>query len=254
MLASNTLAFTAALAAFFAPAALAKDTNVGVAYGQGPPEFQNNRLMVRSRKVKREDWANEEHCPGGSIGDADSCTFEPTKIYDTTLKRWTQYGSWYDNCNSVNTADIVATVTDSIATGNSLTSTTELSIGIASEGFSLGISQSFSESWSQTKTWSESQSITVKANQAGNINVANEFILAEGQLRIAYGDRKDGHYYWLQTGLEVYTPVPGTSDIYSANVADCGSIDQPVKGDYYYYNADKDAVKAGTAATYTYDY
>ena len=38
---------------------------------------------------------------------ADRCTFEVTTFYDTPLKRWTQFGSWYDVRRSVSYGDRV---------------------------------------------------------------------------------------------------------------------------------------------------
>ncbi|KAK4702148.1 vacuole morphology and inheritance protein 14, partial [Phenoliferia sp. Uapishka_3] len=205
-----------------------------------------------TKVTKRDDdWSDPSHCPGGSIGDADKCAFEVTTVWDTPLKRWTQYGSWYDNCNAADTAPIVATVTDSLAVGNTYTEDTSISVGLEGEGISIGVSQSFSESWSTTTTLTESQSITVNAQQAGNINVANDFYLSTGRLKINYGSKKGGHYIWYSGSSDVFT-LTSDGSTFSANVANCGAITQPIKGSFYYNDADYDKVKAGQSTTYTY--
>jgi hypothetical protein len=87
-------------------------------------------------------------------------------------------------------------VTDSLAVGNSVTIGTDISIGIASEGLSLGVSQSFSQSWSTTRTSSAAQSIAVTPGQARSIKLSKRFFVAEGRVRINYGKTKGGHYVW----------------------------------------------------------
>ncbi|KAL8290194.1 hypothetical protein RQP46_003133 [Phenoliferia psychrophenolica] len=172
--------------------ALALLCSFGFAAAAGPHE--------RFAKVKRDDdWSDSAHCPGGSIGDADKCTFEVTTVWSTPLKRWTQYGSW-----------------------------------------------------TTTNTFTEQQSITVNQQQAGNINLANDFYMSTGNLKINYGSTKGGHYEWYQDGIDVFT-LTSDGDTYSANVGDCGAIFQPTKGTYYYNDSDYDAVKAGDSTTYTYD-
>lgn len=56
-------------------------------------------------------------------------------------------------------------------------------IGIESEGLSAGISQSFSESWSTTRTYSSAQTLNVSPGQAGNINLEKQYFVAEGRVR-----------------------------------------------------------------------
>lgn len=73
---------------------------------------------------------------------------------------------------------------------------TDISIGIASEGLSLGVSQSFSQSWSTTRTFTTAQSISVAPGQAGSINLNKRFFVAEGRVRINYGKTKGEHYVW----------------------------------------------------------
>ncbi|KAL8277673.1 hypothetical protein RQP46_009946 [Phenoliferia psychrophenolica] len=184
--------------------------------------------------VKRDDYSDSAHCPGGY------------------------------NCAASDTAGIVATVTDSVAVGNSYTETTTLTVGIDAEGFSAGVTT--------TDTFGESQSITIGPQQnvspspilpqsliltllhlQGNINAYKNFYIAEGQLKINYGSAQDGHYIWLTTGLEVFTADPDSNDSYSANVGDCGGpVTKPNKGDMFYNNADYDNAKAGASSTYTY--
>ncbi|KAL8277942.1 hypothetical protein RQP46_009574 [Phenoliferia psychrophenolica] len=91
-------------------------------------------------------------------------------------------------------------------------------------------------------------------------NIANDFYLSTGNLKINYGNQMGGHFVWYQEGIEVFT-LTSDGDTFSANVGDCGDISQPSKGAYYYNTADcacsvpscDDAVKAGDSTSYTYD-
>lgn len=222
--------------------------------------FSGVEAASRSKNARRSvelntrqtDYSDISHCPGGSIGDADTCTFEPTTIYDTSIKRWTQYGSWYDNCASTDTASITDTLSSSVAVTNSLTETTTISVGIDADGFTAGASESFAQTWSTTDTFTESQAITVGPQQNGDIQISKMFIMSEGTLKINYGSAQDGHYIWLTTGIEVFSADPSSSDTYSANVADCGVVSAPNPAAWYYEDADYDSVVASSSSTYTY--
>ena len=50
---------------------------------------------------------------------------------------------------------------------------------------------------STTKTSAEAESITVLKGQAGNMNLADNFYLSTGNLKINYGSKKSGHFIWF---------------------------------------------------------
>ncbi|KAL8277690.1 hypothetical protein RQP46_009963 [Phenoliferia psychrophenolica] len=214
-----------------------------------PSTFDPAMVVKRTpaHLVKRDDYSDSAHCPGG-------CEFKLSLLAAAEPLAHASLLSSTDpdNCAASDTAGIVATVTDSVAVGNSYTETTTLTVGIDAEGFSAGVSQSWAESWTTTDTFGESQSITIGPQQ-NNINAYKNFFIAEGQLKINYGSAQDGHYIWLTTGLEVFTADPDSNDSYSANVGDCGGpVTKPNKGDMFYNNADYDNAKAGASSTYTY--
>lgn len=166
--------------------ALATETAVGLDAGSPLVAPSTLRMHKMHKMVKKDtDWSDLEHCPGGSIGDADACTFEPDVSASRDLLsrgltsdlladhlldsseameaiRSLVRQLWREQhrcdctstllCSSSSFADSLPplqtqTVTDSLEIGNSFTTSTSINVGFEVEGFSAGISQTFEQSW-----------------------------------------------------------------------------------------------------------
>ncbi|KAL8292533.1 hypothetical protein RQP46_001145 [Phenoliferia psychrophenolica] len=180
-----------------------------------------------------------------AIGDAAACSFRVLTAYTTPVKRWTQWGEWYQNCESSDVSAITATVSSAVSTGNTVTNSSSLNIGLDIEGISLGLDETYSESWTTTNTITQTQQIV------GNLNLIKNFLLATGSLMVNYKHKHDGHWFWFEDGIDVYT-LADKGDTVSANVAACGVLSQPADGSYFYNQSDMDATRSGPSTTYTY--
>ncbi|THU91568.1 hypothetical protein K435DRAFT_840962 [Dendrothele bispora CBS 962.96] len=184
------------------------------------------RTQEKRKNVDRPDPANTNHCPGESVGDADTCTFESqSQGPDTRLEHIV--GSPVDNCKG-GTDDIKTTV------GGDTTVSQTWKYGV-SEGFSadggeelpIGVSFQNSDTWSNTdaRTFRQNIDMTIQPGKKAAVvaKVLHHTFL--GRVRLNYGDpsgepgANDYHYVWYNNGVGSVQPTDDV--IYDQRIVNC---------------------------------
>ncbi|KAK7056949.1 hypothetical protein VNI00_002667 [Paramarasmius palmivorus] len=163
------------------------------------------------KDVDRPDPTNLDHCPGRPTGDADRCTFEKQKDLGTRTRRF-QVGKPAENCENGPKAP---SITSEIGGSHEFTET--WSHSNKAEINLLGIKIGGEGGWekSETRTESQTNSVTVPAGKKTVWSAKLEYKEYGGRIRLNYGDpsgdpgKDNYHYIWYNNDIVSSQPTGG---------------------------------------------
>ncbi|KAK7056945.1 hypothetical protein VNI00_002663 [Paramarasmius palmivorus] len=161
------------------------------------------------KNVDRPDPANLDHCPGGTIHDADRCTFEMMEDIGTRTRRF-RVGDPAENCeNGPNAPPITTKIEGSREFTETWSHTNKVGIDL------FGIKFGGENGWekSESRAESTSNSVTVPAGKKTVWSAKIDYHEYAGRFRINYGDpsgepgEDNYHYVWYNNDVVSSQPT-----------------------------------------------
>jgi len=163
-------------------------------------------IGLRTRQLSSDNPQNPARCPGGSIGGADSCTFQPIAMFDDRDNFYEEYQlDSYNNCGGGVPVTFTANEQHSYEVSTTVSVTSGASIGSI---FGISVEGGWSQTVTQGVTIERGTEVEYPPNYAGGQTARHHFQAYVGTVGIWYPDRVNDHYLWFApTMLTVFVPT-----------------------------------------------